>query len=82
VKRIAACILFVLLALALSAPTAAHGSTKYEHPKAQNTKAQKKAQKQWKKQSKQQAKAQKKQLKGQRKGAKKSNKNHRTTTVT
>jgi hypothetical protein len=82
VKRIAAGILFALLALALSGPTATYARTRTEHTNAQNEKAQKQSQKQWKKQNKQQAKAQKKELKAQRKAARKLNKNRRTISVT
>jgi hypothetical protein len=74
VKTVTACILLVLLGLALSVPAAAHA------PK--QTKAQKDAQKSWKKYSKQYNKQQKQQLKAQQKQMKKWNKNHPTITVT
>jgi hypothetical protein len=82
VKKIAACVAFVFLALAL-VPTAAHARTTTEHAKSKSSQAQKDAQKQWKKQSKQQAKAQKKQMKKQKKEGKKNakelNKKNKTT---
>jgi hypothetical protein len=77
VKRVTACLLFVLLGLALSRPPAALARTK-----TKQTKAQKDAQKQYKKYSKQQAKQQKKQLKAQKKAMKKFNKNRPTITTT
>jgi hypothetical protein len=76
VKRVSACVLFVLLGLALSGPVA-HADTK-----STQTKAQKNAQKSWKKYSKQQAKQQKKELKAQKKQRKKWNKNRPTITTT
>jgi hypothetical protein len=72
VKRVAACILFVLLGLALSGPVA-HAGTK-----SPQTKSQKNAQKSWKKYSKQYNKQQKKELKAQKKQMKKWNKEHAT----
>jgi hypothetical protein len=77
VKRVIACLLFVLLGLALAGPTVAHARTV-----SAQSEAQKKTQKYWKKASKQQAKAQKKQQKAQNKAAKKYNKNHPTRTTT
>ena len=72
-KRVAACVLFVLLGLALSGPVAAHAGTK-----SPQTKSQKNAQKSWKKYSKQYNKQQKKELKAQKKQMKKWNKEHAT----
>jgi hypothetical protein len=77
VKKVAACVLFVLLGLALSGPTVAHARTI-----STQTEAQKKTQKNWKKAGKRQARAQKKQQKAQNKAAKKYNKNHPTRTTT
>jgi len=78
VRRVTACLLFVVLGLTLSGPTAAHArTTKYKQ-----TKAQKAAAKQYKKYSKQQAKQQKKQLKAQKKANQKFNKSRPTITVT
>jgi hypothetical protein len=83
VKKITVGVLFVLLALMLSGPTAAHARTTTEHPKSKSSQAQKDAQKQWKKQNKQQTKAQKKQFKEQKKEGKKNtkelNKKNKTT---
>ncbi|MFI5116598.1 MAG: hypothetical protein ACHP8B_07860 [Terriglobales bacterium] len=74
-KRVLACLLFALLALALSAPVA--------HASPQSVQdAQKQSQKYWKKAGKRQAKAQKKQLKAQKKATKKWKKNHPTTITT
>jgi hypothetical protein len=73
VKRATACVLFVLLGLALSGP-AAHAGTR-----SSQTKAQKNSQKAWKNYSKQYEKQQKKELKAQKKQMKKWNKNHQTT---
>jgi hypothetical protein len=78
VRRVTACLLFVVLGLMLSGPTAAHArTTKYKQ-----TKAQKAAAKQYKKYSKQQAKQQKKQLKAQKKANQKFNKSRPIITVT
>ena len=76
-KKVAACVLFVLLGLALSGPTVAHARTI-----STQTEAQKKTQKNWKKAGKRQAKAQKKQLKAQKKATKNWKKNHPTTITT
>ena len=91
-KKITSSVLFVLLALMLSAPTAyARKTTEHakaqrpttQNPRTKNSKAQEKAQKQWNKQRKQQAKAEKKQWKEQKKEQKKSakqfNKKNKTT---
>jgi hypothetical protein len=77
VKKVTACVLFVLLGLALGGPTVAHARTN-----STQTEAQKNSEKNWKKANKQQAKAQKKQQKAQNKAAKKYNKNHPTRTTT
>jgi membrane protein insertase Oxa1/YidC/SpoIIIJ len=77
VKRVIACLLFVLLGLAFVGPTVAHARTV-----SAQSEAQKKTQKYWKKAGKQQAKAQKKQLKAQKKAAKKWNRDHPTRTTT
>jgi hypothetical protein len=73
VKRIAASVLVLCLALALPA-AASH------HPK--QTAAEKQANKSYKKYNQQYMKQQKKQLKAQQKQMKKWNKNHPTTSVT
>ncbi len=77
-KKVTACLLFVFLALALSAPPVAYART----TKTKQTKAQKTAAKQYKKYSKQYNKQQKKQLKAQQKANKKFNKGRPTITVT
>lgn len=77
-KKVTVCLLFVLLALALSGPLFAHART----TKTKQTKQQKDAAKQYKKYSKQYNKQQKKQLKAQQKANKKFNKNRPTITVT
>ena len=71
-KRVAACVLFVLLGLSLSGPVALAGT------KSPQTKSQKNAQKSWKKYSKQYNKQQRKELKAQKKQMKKWNKEHAT----
>ncbi|MFZ0912150.1 MAG: hypothetical protein WBQ76_09205 [Candidatus Korobacteraceae bacterium] len=76
-KKVAACVLFVLLGLALSGPTVAHA-----RKVSAQSEAQKKTQKNWKKAGKRQAKAQKKQLKAQKKATKNWKKNHPTTIST
>ena len=77
-RRVTACLLFLVLGLTLSGPTAAHART----TKFKQTKAQKSAAKQQKKYSKQLAKQQKKQMKAQQKANKKFNKSRPTITVT
>ncbi|MGB8886812.1 MAG: hypothetical protein WCC87_08810 [Candidatus Korobacteraceae bacterium] len=76
-RRVTACVLLVVLGLALSGPAAAHTRNKYPQ-----TKAQKDAAKQYKKYAKQYNKQQKKQLKAQQKANKKFNKSRPTITVT
>ena len=76
VKRVTACVLFVLLSLALSGPVS-HASSR----SAQD--AQKQSQRTWKQYSKQQRKEQKKELKAQKKAMKNWKKQHPTkVTVT
>lgn len=75
-KKVTACILFVVLGLALFAPAIAGAGTNRA-----TTEQQKNSQKTWKKYNKQQAKAQKKQRKEQEKATKKWRKNHPTTTT-
>ena len=72
VKKNSTAVLFVLLGLALSGPTARAS------PRSSQTKAQKDAQKSYKKYSKQYNKQQKKQLKAEQKQMKKWNKEHQT----
>jgi hypothetical protein len=77
VKKIAVCALFVLLGLALSAPTVAHAKKISSQEQAN-----KQTQKNWKKAGKQQTKAQKKQMKAQKKQMKQWSKEHPTKTST
>ncbi len=73
VKKVIACILFILFGLALSVPAVAHADTNSAHRKAV-----KNSQKSYKKSMKQQKKAQKKAQKSQKKAMKDWNKSHRT----
>jgi hypothetical protein len=73
VKKVTACILFILLGLALSVPPITHADTNSAQQKAQ-----KKSQKAYKKSIKQQKKAQKKATKSQKKATKDWKKHHQT----
>jgi hypothetical protein len=77
VKKVTACLLFVLLGLALTGPTVAHARTN-----SAQSDAQKQSQKQWKKYNKQLRKQQKKQSKEQKKQMKNWKKDHPTTITT
>ena len=71
VKKVTACILFILLGLALSVPAVAHADSNSAHRKAV-----KNSQKSYKKSMKQQKKSQKKAQKSQKKAMKAWKKNH------